>query len=326
MVKAFISYSHKDESLRNELESHLSMLKRGGVIETWHDRRIVAGSELDSAISEQLETAHIIMLLISSDFLASNYCYDIEMRRALQMHKEGTAVVVPVILRPCDWHASPFGGLMATPTDGLPVTKFPNQDEAFTTIVREVRRVAAGFKMPTIAPTEAAAASVPTQAHPLAVTTSLGIAASAAPRSSNLRVLRKFNDHERDAYLENAYEYMGRFFEKSLGELQERNTQISTRFKRIDAESFTASIYANGERVSACSIVSGPVVGFGGSSIRYSSSVDAPRNSWNEQLSVGDDGYTLHLHGGYMRGSEKRFTEEGAAELLWGMLMQPLQR
>lgn len=119
---------------------------------------------------------------------------------------------------------------------------------------------------------------------------------------------------------------MARFFEKSLGELQERNTQISTRFKRIDANSFSASIYANGERVSVCSIVSGAVAGFGGNSIRHSSSADTPRNSWNEQLNVGDDGYTLHLHGGYLRGADKRFTEEGAAELFWGMLMQPLQR
>ncbi len=324
MVKAFISYSHKDEPLRNELESHLSMLKRSGVIETWHDRRIIAGSELDSAISEQLEAAQIIMLLISSDFLASNYCYDIEMGRALEMHKEGKAVVVPIILRPCDWHASPFGGLMATPTDGLPVTKFPNQDEAFTNIVKEVRRVAAGFKTPTLAPAVAAAAPLPTQANPLAASTSLGN--GAAQRSSNLRVTRKFNDHEKDAYLENAYEYMARFFEKSLGELQERNPQISSRFKRIDANSFVASIYANGARVSVCSIVAGAVNGFGGNSIRYSSSADAPRNSWNEQLSVGEDGYTLHLHGGFSHGSDKSFTEEGAAELFWGMLMQPLQR
>ncbi len=79
MISLFFSYSHRDESLRNELETHLSVLKRQGVIQTWHDRRITAGSEVDSSISENLENARIILLLVSSYFLASDYCYDIEM-------------------------------------------------------------------------------------------------------------------------------------------------------------------------------------------------------------------------------------------------------
>jgi hypothetical protein len=318
MVKAFISYSHKDEALRNELESHLAMLKRSGVIETWHDRRIVAGSELDSAISEQLESAQIILLLISADFLASNYCYDVELGRAMEKHSDGSAVVIPVILRPCDWHSSPFGKLMATPTDGKPVTMFANQDEAFTNIAKDIRRAAERFgpSQPSVQISAQRPIQPPQLSH---------AAMPAAERSSNLRVKRTFNDHERDDFLENAYEYIARYFEGSLNELQKRNSQISTKFKRVDANSFTASIYANGERVSVCSVVSGNIGGFGGNSIRYSASSDAPRNSWNEQLTVGDDGYTLHLQGGVMQGENKRLTEEGAAELYWSMLVRPLQ-
>ena len=98
MISLFFSYSHRDESLRNELETHLSVLKRQGVIQTWHDRRITAGSEVDSSISENLENAQIILLLVSSYFLASDYCYDIEMSRAMEKHQEGSARVIPVLL------------------------------------------------------------------------------------------------------------------------------------------------------------------------------------------------------------------------------------
>jgi hypothetical protein len=319
MTTVFISYSHKDESLRNELESHLAMLKRDGTIETWHDRRIAAGSDIDGTISENLEAAEVILLLISANFLSSDYCYDVEMARALEKQKEGSAAVIPVILKPCDWGGSQFGQLLATPTDGKPVTMFGNQDEAFTIIAKEIRRAAEHFNARKPAPVPAAP---PVSARPVAASSLF----PPAERSSNLRIKHKFNDHERDDFLENTYEYMARYFEGSLTELQKRNPPITTKFKRLDANSFTASIYVNGERVSVCSVISGGTAGFGGaSSIRYSSSPDAPRNSWNDQLTVGDDGYTLHLQGGFMQGAEKRLTDEGAAELYWSMLIQPLQ-
>jgi hypothetical protein len=318
MVNAFISYSHKDESLRNELESHLAMLKRSGAISTWHDRRIAAGSEFDSEISNQLETAQIILLLISADFLSSNYCYDIEMGRAMEKHGDGSAVVVPVILRPCDWHSSPFGKLMATPPDGKAVTMFANQDEAFTSIAKEIRRVGEGFDKKPLPPlTDTRTKSyLPQQSRTVSLSNE---------RSSNLRVKRTFSDHEQDDFLENSYEYIARYFEGSLDELQKRNPQVSTKFKRIDSNSFTASIYANGERVSVCSVISGGNSHFGRNGIRYSSSPDAPRNSWNEQLTVGNDGYTLHLQGGFFQSEDRPLTQEGAAELYWETLIRPLQ-
>ncbi len=104
--------------MRDQLEVQLSMLKRQGAIETWHDRRIGAGQEIDGAISGNLEEADIILLLVSPDFLASDYCYDREMIRAMERHHAGDAIVIPVILRACDWHPAPFGKLNATPPDG----------------------------------------------------------------------------------------------------------------------------------------------------------------------------------------------------------------
>src|SRR5882724_3306502 len=102
MATLFFSYSHKNEALRDELEVHLAMLKREGALQAWHDRKIAAGDDFDRAISEQLQIADVILLLISPDFLASSYCYDVEVYRALTRDEAGETRVIPVILRPCD--------------------------------------------------------------------------------------------------------------------------------------------------------------------------------------------------------------------------------
>jgi hypothetical protein len=145
-LKLFFSYSHKDEELRDELQKHLSVLQRNGHIEQWHDRRIGVGTEWKGDIDEHLKTADIILLLISSDFLSSNYCYDIELELAMRRHESGEARVIPVFLRPCDWSGSQFGRLQGAPTDAKPVTVWTNQDEAFTDIAKHIRKAAAQIK------------------------------------------------------------------------------------------------------------------------------------------------------------------------------------
>lgn len=141
-IKLFFSYSHKDEKLRDELEKHLSILKRKGVISTWHDRKIDAGSILDKEIDENLKDSNIILLLISADFLSSDYCYDIEMNEAVKMHENNQAVVVPVILRSCDWTFAPFSKLMALPTDGKSITTWSDIDSAFMNVAKGIRNIA----------------------------------------------------------------------------------------------------------------------------------------------------------------------------------------
>jgi tetratricopeptide (TPR) repeat protein len=138
-LELFYSYSHKDEELRDQLENHLAMLKRDGVISGWHDRRISVGQEWDGKINKHLNSAEIILLLISSDFLASNYCYDIEVKRAMERHEEHEARVIPIILRPCDWHSAPFGKVQALPKDAKPVTRWSDRDEAFLDIATGIR-------------------------------------------------------------------------------------------------------------------------------------------------------------------------------------------
>src|SRR5437879_3717422 len=129
-VLLFFSYAHEDEKLRDKLATHLSLLKRQGVISDWYDRDITAGTEWKGQIDSRLESARVILLLISSDFLASAYCYDVEMKRALERHEAGEARVIPIFLRPVDWKGAPFSKLNGLPTDTRPVTKWKNRDEA----------------------------------------------------------------------------------------------------------------------------------------------------------------------------------------------------
>jgi len=318
MAKLFFSYSHKDEDLRNELETHLALLKRQGVISSWHDRRIVAGSDFDKTISSELESSQLILLLVSAHFLASDYCFEKEMARAIEKHEAGSAVVIPVILHPCDWHSAPFGHLRATPTDGKPVSMFANQHEAFATIAKDVREALGSIN--------GLKTFLKEEDESIHAASKIGI--SQKDRSSNLRIKRKFDDHERDEFLENSYEYIFRYFEGSLQELSGRNPQIKTRLKRLSETSFAAFIYENGERIAECSIF------YEGSSyrspdIKFSHSGDGSKNSYNESLSVVDNGYTLQLK---PLGLQKNFdswdetlSKEGAAEYFWSIFIRPLQ-
>jgi len=133
-IEVFISYSHKDERLKEGLEKQLEALKAQGNISVWHDRKLSPGKELDQEISKHLNKAHIILLLISPDFIASDYCNSIEAKKALQRHEIGECRVIPIILRPAFWKSAPFRKLVALPTDGEPVTDWKSRDKAFLNI------------------------------------------------------------------------------------------------------------------------------------------------------------------------------------------------
>ena len=137
----FISYSRHDEALREALETHLALLKREGSIRTWHDRRINPGEDWQAELDTNLESADLILLLISPDFIASDYCYGREMKRALERHGKEDVRVVPIILRPTDWRTADFARLQCLPEDGRPVTTWPDRDEAFVDIVHGIRKL-----------------------------------------------------------------------------------------------------------------------------------------------------------------------------------------
>lgn len=145
-VEVFFSYSHKDEPFREQLEVHLSMLKRQELIKPWHDRMITAGNEWKGQIDSNLNIADIVLLLVTANFLASDYCYDIEMMRAIERHEKGEARVIPIILTPVEgWMYSPFAKLQVLPRDGKPVTKWDDRDEAFVNVVQGIRRAIASM-------------------------------------------------------------------------------------------------------------------------------------------------------------------------------------
>jgi predicted alpha/beta hydrolase family esterase len=140
-IEVFFSFDRKDEKLRDELEKHLSILKRQGVITAWHNRKIGAGKEWQNEIDRHLDTASVILLLISADFIASNYCWDIEVKRAMERHEAKEARVIPVILRRTDdWeNSTPFHKLKPLPTDGKPVSEWGNRDKAFCSVAQGIR-------------------------------------------------------------------------------------------------------------------------------------------------------------------------------------------
>jgi DNA-binding MarR family transcriptional regulator len=139
-ICVFFSYSPDDKPLRDKMAEHLSLLKRQGVISTWYDRMIVAGDERKVEIDKRLEEARVILLLISSSFMSSDYCYDIEMKRSIERHDQGEARVIPVLIRACDWESAPFARLTVLPTNRKAVTSWPNQEEAWTDIALGIRR------------------------------------------------------------------------------------------------------------------------------------------------------------------------------------------
>jgi hypothetical protein len=304
--------------LRDELEIHLAALKREGVIETWHDRRIGAGKEFDNEISQHLEEADIILLLISPYFIASEYCYEIEMKRAMERHEKGQARVIPFILHPCDWQKLRFGKLIVTPADGKPISKFPNKHDGFLEVTKAIWNAVEDL----CGPVEQNEASIPGN------TITKEKFKGARPRSSNLRVKKDFTDRDNDRFLTDAFEYVAKYFEGSLRELEERNPGIETNYRRIDANHFTASTYRHGKELSPCKIWLADRRGFVGG-IAYSTDLSHGDSSYNESLSVKEDGYTMFLKpmGMSFRHQLKdpKLTFEGAAEYLWEMFIEPLQ-
>ncbi|MGB7250272.1 MAG: GUN4 domain-containing protein [Phormidesmis sp.] len=147
-VTVFFSYSHKDKTLRDELAKHLQALKLSDVIADWHDGEILPGDEWNREIQKNLNSAQIILLLISSDFIGSRYCRDIEIKRAMERHEAGEARVIPIILRRCFWRVTPFGKLQALPKNGTPVMdagNWPTWDDAFFSITEGIYKVANSF-------------------------------------------------------------------------------------------------------------------------------------------------------------------------------------
>lgn len=283
------------------------------MINIWQDRRIGPGDEFERKISRQLEAADIVLLLVSADFLHSDYCYDIEMTRAMERHFEGSARVIPVILRPCDWQKTPFGKLNATPTDGKPVIEHTSLDRGFLEVAQAVRTAVEDLHPTGITPGEKETVVVMDRS---------------LDRSANLRIKKQFTDRDRHRFLDEGFKYIARYFENSLKELEVRNSEVETSFKRIDANRFEAVAYVSGNEQSRCGIWQGGRSSFL-DGIMFSYNGIGNGNGYNESMSVNDNGYTLFLtpmgmaHFGQDR--DKELTHEGAAEYYWSLFIEQLR-
>ncbi|MGE0679746.1 MAG: COR domain-containing protein [Candidatus Binatia bacterium] len=143
-VNVVFSYSHKDEALRDQLATHLKILERNQVIASWHDRKIPPGDEWKNAIDANFQRVDLVLLLVSADFIASDYCYETEMTGALERREKGEAEVVPIIVRPCRWQIAPFSKLQALPKNGEPVTStsWNSPDDAWLNVEEGIEKAA----------------------------------------------------------------------------------------------------------------------------------------------------------------------------------------
>jgi hypothetical protein len=305
------------------LDKHLSLLRREGAIELWSDHRILPGAEFDKDISRALETSEIILLLVSADFLASDYCFGIEMARALERHAAGDAVVVPVILRACDWKHSPFKHLKALPSDGREIAKWGSLDDALLNVVQGIRKLlATEVHVPAGEPT-----AVDRAADSATQTAGLRSERPSTLRSSNLSLPREFTDEARHEFAEQTFAYIRDYFHKSIEELQHRNPGYTGKLRDKTAAGFTAVVFKNGQRATGCYIRLGGMLSSDG--IAYSGNENSSDNSYNEILVVHSEKHSLQWRAqmGAFSGvdPQKGLSQEGAAEHLWSLLLGPLQ-
>lgn len=140
-ISIFYSYSHSDEAFRERLEKSLSSLRKDGLINEWHDRKIKAGDEWEDEIDKYLNEAKIVLFLISPDFIHSDYCMGVEVKRAIERHWERRCRIIPVILKPADWSQTEFHSFQALPKDAKPIVSWKNQDDAFSDIAAGIQKV-----------------------------------------------------------------------------------------------------------------------------------------------------------------------------------------
>lgn len=305
-MKAFISYSHKDAAQLERLHAHLAILRREGSITAWFDRKILASGNLDLEIMGQLEGSDLFLALVSPDFLNSNYCYEKEMEKALQLHKAGTMRVVPIILEPCDWQSTPLGKLKVVPKDGKPVAEWQNHNTAFLDVVTELRRIVA--------------AGMPVSHAPLATPVS-----TAADKSvgSRYRVKKHFDEIDRQDFRQRTYKEIRDYMAVSIEEMNGIE-DIKARFSDITSSSFTCSILNRALQNRIGHITVHARKGFGGD-ISYSFSENGPTTTSNGGFSIEADDYELFLKGGsfMMQSNDNgRVTAQQAAKIMWDELLK----
>lgn len=287
------------------LHTHLAVLRREGRIDTWYDREILAGGNLNQEINDQLETSELFLLLVSPDFLASNYCYEREMTVALERHRVGAAQVVPIIIEPCDWESTPLRELKALPRDGKPVSEWTNSNNAFLDVVQELRRLVND---------EAPQLIVLEGNQPI----------EDRPEVRRYRVKRDFDDIDRSDFREAAFNAIRNYFEASINEIDAIDN-LRGRYAATGPFTFTCTIINRGrDRGVAHITVHGRNGDFGLADIYYSFSENAPPNSAHGGFTIEADEFDLFLRPSmsvFEQGGDK-LSPQAAATKLWVQFLE----
>lgn len=301
-MRAFISYSHHDKVALDRLHVHLKNLTRDGQIETWYDRDILAGSELDAEIEREMEASDLFLLMVSPDFIASDYCVEREMKRALERHAAGNARVVPIIVEECDWKAmGELRQLKAVPTDGKAISEWANPNTAYLNVVQELRRIIKAENAP--------ATTAKIVSEPVAT----------RPATTRYRAKREFDEIDRSDFRDAAFSNIKDYFQRAIEEIDTIDG-LRGRFVDKGMTSFGATVVNGGQRNGKAHITvhcRSSRVALG--DIYYSFNENAGNNTANGGFNVSADAYeqfliqTMNIFGN----ADKRLTPQQAAEVLW---------
>lgn len=192
---AFISYSHQDAQMLDALHKHLAQLQRDKTIATWTDHEILAGGEFDKKIESALNASKLFLALLSPDYIASNYCYEIEFKTAQEKHERGEIIIIPIVIEPCDWQNTPFGRFKALPRDGKAISTWENRNTAFLDVIQNLRKLASSANTVDIMPK------------------------GAAPMSRNYKVKKDFDSIEKIEFVEKTFHSVVNYLKRYLDEI-----------------------------------------------------------------------------------------------------------
>ncbi|MHC1946490.1 toll/interleukin-1 receptor domain-containing protein [Bradyrhizobium sp. UFLA06-06] len=300
MATAFISYSHRDEKALERLHIHLATLRREGAISAWYDREILAGDDFDIEIDAALSKSEIFLALVSPDFLASSYCYDQEVSKALERHAQGTLRVVPIVIEPCDWKSTPLGKLKALPKDGKPISTWTNENIAYLDVAMELRRIASD--------------------QPPAQQYEPGQKSTAPAREGRrYRIKKEFDSFDRDDFRHKAFLAIETFFRSSVDELNQISELIRARYEKISNLAFSCTVLNKANGGEAHITVRADTEHFG-EDISYAFSRRAASNTANGFIYVRENEYELYLQLSNFSGNRTReapLTAEQVSDSLW---------
>ena len=209
-MKAFISYSHKDENYLDLLHRHLAQLKRENLVEAWTDQNILAGDNLNNKILSTLENAQMFIALLSPDYINSSYCYENEFKTAQTMQGDSRLIIVPVVLEPCDWKNTPFAQYKALPKDAKPVSEWSNENNAMLDVIQNIRKLVSEYSKESASSTN-----------------------KSSPLPANYKVEKDFDSLQKMDYQDEGFKKLKNILEKNMRQTEKMFTSEENKYQML---------------------------------------------------------------------------------------------